>query len=174
MRSKQILLLQAKVNLGVMAMKKFFPLPRNEKYTLLTFLRENIRIEDSKEEVCSFNWSFDKIVKRWFWCFRRPQIPHCWSRSEVLNLFNPSATNFNFRQSRVVILKGQEKYYINKVTIIIYSYLPTPPLSQDMTQGQFLSGVKQVWIQSFPPRRVSSPRLKNSVRPTIYPLLEGE
>ena len=35
-------------------------------------------------------------------------------------------------------------------------YLPTPPLGQDMTQGQFffLSGVKQVWIQSFP-----SPRL---------------
>ena len=33
-------------------------------------------------------------------------------------------------------------------------YLPTPPLGQDMTQGQFLSGVWQVWIQSFP-----SPRL---------------
>ena len=29
------------------------------------------------------------------------------------------------------------------------SYLPTPPLGQDMTQGQFLSGVWQVWIQSF-------------------------
>ena len=27
------------------------------------------------------------------------------------------------------------------------SYLPTPPLEQDMTQGQFLSGVYQVWIQ---------------------------
>ena len=23
----------------------------------------------------------------------------------------------------------------------VYSYLPTPPLGQDMTQGQFLSGV---------------------------------
>ncbi len=33
-------------------------------------------------------------------------------------------------------------------------YLPTPPLGQDMTQGQFLSRVLQVWIQSFP-----SPRL---------------
>ena len=31
-----------------------------------------------------------------------------------------------------------------------YPYLPTPPLGQDMTQGQFLSGVYQVWIQSFP------------------------
>ena len=50
------------------------------------------------------------------------------------------------------------------------SYLPTPPLGQDMTQGQFLSGVQQVWIQSFPsPRLVASPRLKNLVCPTIYP-----
>ena len=41
---------------------------------------------------------------------------------------------------------------------------------QDMTQGQFLSGVEQVWIQSFPsPRLVASTRLKNLVRPTIYP-----
>ena len=47
---------------------------------------------------------------------------------------------------------------------------PTPPLGQDMTQGQFLSGVEQVWIQSFPsPRLVASPRLKNLVCPTIYP-----
>ena len=49
-------------------------------------------------------------------------------------------------------------------------YLPTPPLGQDITQGQFLSGVQQVWIQSFPsPRLVASPRLKNTVCPTIYP-----
>ena len=52
---------------------------------------------------------------------------------------------------------------------------PTPALGQDMTQGRFLSGVKQVWIQSFSsPRLVASPRLKNSVCPTIYPSLEGE
>ena len=30
-----------------------------------------------------------------------------------------------------------------------YTYLPTPRLGLDMTQGQFLSGVYQVWIQSF-------------------------
>ena len=29
-----------------------------------------------------------------------------------------------------------------------YIYLPIPPLGQDMTQGQFLSGVLQVWIQT--------------------------
>ena len=48
-----------------------------------------------------------------------------------------------------------------------YSYLPTPSLGQDMTQGHFLS---RVWIQSFPsPRLVASPRLKNPVCPPIYP-----
>ena len=47
---------------------------------------------------------------------------------------------------------------------------PTPPLEQDMTQGQFLSGAQQVWIQSFlSPRLVASPRLKNLICPTIYP-----
>ena len=49
------------------------------------------------------------------------------------------------------------------------TYLPTPPLGQDMTQGQFLSRVQQVLIQSFPSRLVASPRLKNLVCPTIYP-----
>ena len=43
-----------------------------------------------------------------------------------------------------------------------------------MTLGQFLSGVLQVWIQSFPsPRLVISPRLKKSVCPTIYPIAGG-
>ena len=33
-----------------------------------------------------------------------------------------------------------EKCFKSKV-IHIYIYIPTPPLRQDMTQGQFLSGV---------------------------------
>ena len=49
------------------------------------------------------------------------------------------------------------------------SYLPTPPLEQHMTQGQFLSGVEQVWIQSFPSLSlVATRRQKKSVWPTIY------
>ena len=41
------------------------------------------------------------------------------------------------------------------LTVTVYlSYLPTPPLGQDMTQDHFLSRVQQVWIPSFP-----SPRL---------------
>ena len=60
--------------------------------------------------------------------------------------------------------------YVCVCMYIYISYLPTPPLGQDMTQGQFLSEVLQVWIQSFPsPRLVASPRLKNLVCPTIYP-----
>ena len=56
----------------------------------------------------------------------------------------------------------------------VLSYLPTPPLGQDMTQGQFLSGVSQVSIQSFPsPRLVASPRLKILVCPTILPIAGG-
>ena len=55
-----------------------------------------------------------------------------------------------------------------------YHIYHTAPLRQDMTQGQFLSGVSQVWIQSFPsPRLVASPRLKNLVCPTILPIAGG-
>ena len=44
---------------------------------------------------------------------------------------------------------------------ISLSYLPTPPLRQDMTQGQFLSGVYRFEF-SFPsPRLVASPKLKS-------------
>ena len=41
---------------------------------------------------------------------------------------------------------------------------------QDVTQGQFLSGVQQVWMQSFHSSRpVALPRLKSPGYPTIYP-----
>ena len=54
-------------------------------------------------------------------------------------------------------------YHSSKVSS---PYLPTP----FAPAGHFLSGVQQVWIQSFPsPTLVASPRLKSSVCPTIYP-----
>ena len=80
---------------------------------------------------------------------------------------------------RTYFKKTQKKILIVNIWLIIkspnlYSYLPTPPLGQDMTQGQFLSGVLQVWIQSFlSPRLVASPRLKNLVCPTILPVAGG-
>ena len=55
--------------------------------------------------------------------------------------------------------------------IYIYIYIFTNSFAR--AQGEFLSGVEQVWIQSFLSLRlVASPRLKNPVFPTIYPLLE--
>ena len=48
-------------------------------------------------------------------------------------------------------MSDKSKIYLWFLTfwaILLYPYLPTPPLGQDMTQGQFLSGVKQVWIQA--------------------------
>ena len=55
-------------------------------------------------------------------------------------------------------------------SLSLYIYISYLPTEQDMTRGQFLSGVWQVWIQSFPsPRLVASPRLKNLVCHTIYP-----
>ena len=61
--------------------------------------------------------------------------------------------------------------YITK-TIIMFLYILNPPLyiARDVTQDQFLSGVKLVWIKSFPfPRLVAKPKLKKKVYPTIYP-----
>ena len=58
---------------------------------------------------------------------------------------------------------------------MIFNPIYQPLRSGRIWQGQFLSGVKQVWIQIFPsPRIVASPRLNNPVCATIYPELEGE
>ena len=47
---------------------------------------------------------------------------------------------------------------------------PTLPHEKDVIQGEFLSGVLQIWIQCFPsPRLVAIPRLKSPVCSTIHP-----
>ena len=52
-------------------------------------------------------------------------------------------------------------------------HLPNPTHDQDVTQGQILNGVLQVWILSFPsPRLVAIPKLKSPVYLTILPLAE--
>ena len=56
--------------------------------------------------------------------------------------------------------KTKKQKQTNKQTITKHDGTKTPPLGQDMTQGQ-----KQK--KSFPSPR--QPRLKNLVRPTIYP-----
>ena len=55
---------------------------------------------------------------------------------------------------------------------IVYRYdLPNPSARTGYdTRSIFKRGLTGLWIQSFPsPRLVASPRLKNLVRPTIYP-----
>ena len=75
----------------------------------------------------------------------------------------------------VLLMSSHKNKKSNDHIFLEWSYLPAPPLGQDMTQGHFLSGVLQLWIKSFPSLRlVASQRLKNLVCPTIYPLLEGE
>ena len=51
------------------------------------------------------------------------------------------------KKDNLAFLKVLKKGFI--IIKSALSYLPIPPLGQDMTQGQFLSGVYQVWIQSF-------------------------
>ena len=59
-----------------------------------------------------------------------------------------------------------EKVSVKFIVCVPWSYLPNPPLGQNMTQGQFLNWVYQVWIQSFPyPRLVASTSLKKTVCP---------
>ena len=60
---------------------------------------------------------------------------------------------------RFILSVSSDLHMTDNLSIVVHAfacwyYLPTPPLGQDMTQGQFLSGVLQVSIQSFP-----SPRL---------------
>ena len=35
----------------------------------------------------------------------------------------------------------RKREWIDSTFLLVQSYLPTPPIGQDMTQGQFLSGV---------------------------------
>ena len=53
--------------------------------------------------------------------------------------------------------------------IYIYGGYLTPLHEQNLTEGQYLSGVLQVLIQSFPSSRLDGiARLKSSVCPTLY------
>ena len=56
----------------------------------------------------------------------------------------PQCSNYWKRSLQVTLDYG---LYIYIYIYIYISYLPTPLLGQDMTQGQFLSRVLQVWIQ---------------------------
>ena len=63
-----------------------------------------------------------------------------------LNLLCHSKTDARLKQDgrkavRSIPYVSGELFPSLKQNFIAYPYLPTPPLGQDMTQGQFLSGV---------------------------------
>ena len=69
--------------------------------------------------------------------------------------------------------KTKEPRLPYKVLVIFYVITQSLRHEQDVTQGQFLSGVQLPWIPSFPsPRLVALPWPKNLVWPNIYTYLE--
>ena len=69
-----------------------------------------------------------------------------------------------------LIFKSSRPFTNTLVTVSNASITIGIHIYQPLRSRSFLSGVWQVWIQSFPsPRLVASSRLKKSVRPTIYP-----
>ena len=63
-------------------------------------------------------------------------------------------------------------FVYERLCVCVYVHILIQPLNhrEDATQNQFLSWENLVWIQSLPsPRLLAEPRLKNLVRPTIYP-----
>ena len=94
-------------------------------------------------------WSIPKLPLLSDLLWTRVVVPvRVWSMGQI-ELFNISLW--------MIIIFGHLNIFSchrRKIFFWRKSYLPTPPLGQDMTQGQFLSKVQQVWFQSFP-----SPRL---------------
>ena len=79
----------------------------------------------------------------------------------------------HFKMTFSLIQLGEGLFYIY---IYIYIYLCTQSLQydHDVTQDQFLCEELSVWTQIFPsPRTVNTPRIKNAISPTIYPLVKG-
>ena len=66
------------------------------------------------------------------------------------------------KYTQVLVLTGLEQKYI-------FTY-PTLPHEQDVTHGQYLSGVLLTWIKSFlSSRLIAIPKFNHLVISTIYP-----
>ena len=65
------------------------------------------------------------------------------------------------------------RFWTSLVYKSILSIYPTPPLGQDMTQGQFLSSFYQVWIQSFPSPRRCLTKAEEPSLPYYLPIAGG-
>ena len=74
---------------------------------------------------------------------REPNCVSCYQNigKHLILQSNSLTEKLRFKHSKQWLI---ELNHINKKTefrVFHYPYLPTPPLGQDMTQGQFLSGV---------------------------------
>ena len=155
------------VDLGAMAIKRYSPLPkvpalRQPYHHIVQCHMQDIRWRNlTRLEKCSQGILQPQTT-------RTPSRQLCVVRfyKDILGWLNLIVWHIN----HCGLLNDNTCIHIKFVNRYCRSYLPTPPLGQDMTKVNFLSGVQQVWIQSFPsPRLVASPRLKNLVCPTIYP-----
>ena len=78
------------------------------------------------------------------------QRHHCLTEGDPAEARIHSALNLSLTLNTALVRSLAANLIFGCCLLCLYSvryYLPTPPLGQDMTQGQFLSGVKQVWIQ---------------------------
>ena len=72
------------------------------------------------------------------------QKPYKKKRNAQNNLLRNKRQALKSTGNKSIIIKDENKGSAVVVLDKTYSYLPTPPLEQNMTQGQFLSGVYQV------------------------------
>ena len=61
--------------------------------------------------------------------------------STTYRLFNAEVQFISKCLIKIVIIFTKFSCILKIFTLLIYTYLPTLPLGQDMAQGQFLSGV---------------------------------
>ena len=66
---------------------------------------------------------------------------HITSNSTIYFIHGVDCSNVNYEQVQVLSSSKSSLFLLLVVEPATWYYLPTPPLGQDMTQGQFLSGV---------------------------------
>ena len=125
-------------------------------YVFYRHLRLNFKISNLKFENY-FNFCFDASLNEFSWLNKV-------SLNQLEVLRSKKAQSYSDHQS--------EK--LQKVIEGIWYYIPTSPVRAGYDTRLILSGVLQVWIQSFPsPRLVTSPRLKHTVCPNYIPIAGG-
>ena len=84
-------------------------------------------------QVLLFNTNFTYCLLFFSWRLRRP---HWGNADGAEGIFGFCATRVGCGPASGLTLKKRPS-----AVLVCWYYIPTPPLGQDMTQGQFLSGV---------------------------------